>query len=1019
LDHRETAQALPPSDRARCDPWVVTSRHADPACFAQDESLFAVSNGALGVRGGLEEDDSPSHGCFLAGAWERTPIEYHERFPGFAAHTDTRIPVADGTRIHLRLGDTPVRLGDGDWQHFERALDLRSGCYRRQLGWRSPDGATLLIEAERIVSLDRPALLAIRFRVHSIDYTGPVTLESSISTVRNAAEQGDDPRIGTRIHGGLSTIDAAAGESLAYVLQRTAHSDIRVACVQRHAVVDESLHFRLANLAPHGVMQVFEGELSPGRSVVLEKYVAYAWTQPGGGDTDTELLAHATSELTEAHALGHGELLARQTNALAQLWQNADLAIDGDDATEQALRFNLFHVFQSSSRDGLGSTAAKGLTGEGYEGHYFWDAEVFMLPAMVAVAPHVARSMLMYRHGTLDRARAHARELNHARGALYAWRTISGDECSAYFPSGSAQYHINAAVAWAIRHYMDATGDEAFLRDAGAEMLFETARVWLDIGHFNPRRGGAFCIHDVTGPDEYTALVDNNHYTNRMAQRHLRDAAAVAHWLQDTAPDTHAELARRIGLEPFEIMQWQRAAELMYLAEDAELGIFPQDDTFLDKPRMPARNSSEGKHPLLLELHPLTIYRHQVCKQADTVLALMLAGDDVSLAAKRRNFEYYESVTVHDSTLSASTFGVMATEVGAMDKAWHYFQDTLRVDLDDLHGNAAHGLHMAAMAGSWLSLAWGYGGMRVIDGELHLHPKLPTAWRSYRFGISWRGAHLRVDVDGDGVRYTLTRGEAVSFRHAGEKACVRSGESVAMPHRHPLMKAPLRAVIFDLDGVIADTAVVHRAAWERLACEIGAPFDEDIAARMKGVDRRGSLDILLERAPQTYSEREKRALEERKNGYYVERIERFGPEQLLPGAREAVASARTAGLRIGLASASRNAPLLLERLGIAHLFDYIVDAARIERSKPDPEIFRVAAAGLGVPPEACLGVEDAAAGIESIHAAGMVAIGIGRREDLGEADIVLPGLIALRIADFVDNKNGATATVAEATNINA
>jgi len=1004
LDHRETAQVLPPHDRAPHDAWVVTRHTTDPAGFAQDESLFALSNGALGVRGGLEEGDSPSQGCFLAGAWERTPIEYHERFPGFAAHTDTRIPVADGTRIHLRLGDTPVRLGEGEWLHFERALDLRNGCYRRQLRWRSPEGATLLIEAERIVSLDRPALLAIRYRVHSVDYAGPVTLESSISTARNATEQGDDPRIGTRIDGGLSTIDAMACELQAHVLQRTAHSDIRVACMQQHAVVDDSLRFRLANLAPHGVMQVFEGELSPGQSVCLDKYVAYAWSQPGGHDTDAELIAHAAHELAQADRIGHGELLAHQACVLAQLWQNADLSIEGDDATEQALRFNLFHVFQSSSRDGQGSTAAKGLTGEGYEGHYFWDAEVFMLPAMVTLAPHVARSMLMYRHGTLERARAHARELNHARGALYAWRTISGDECSAYFPSGSAQYHINAAVAWAIRHYVDATGDEAFLRDAGAEMLFETARIWLDIGHFNPRRAGAFCIHGVTGPDEYTALVDNNHYTNRMAQRHLRDAAAVAHWLADDAPDAYAELSRRIGLEPFEIMQWQRAAELMYLAEDAELGIFPQDDTFLDKPRMPARNSGEGKRPLLLELHPLTIYRHQVCKQADTVLALMLAGDDVPLAAKRRNFDYYEGVTVHDSTLSASTFGVIAAEVGETAKAWRYFQDSLRVDLDDLHGNAAHGLHMAAMAGSWLSLAWGYGGMRVVDGELHLHPQLPHAWRSYRFGIAWRGAHLRVDVDTNGVRYTVARGDAVAFRHAGESIVLRHGESRVLAHGERSRNATLQAVIFDLDGVIADTAVVHRAAWERLANEIGAPFDEHIAERMKGVDRRGSLEILLEQSTHAYSEHEKRALEDRKNAYYIEQIERFGPEQLLPGARKAVESVRAAGLWVGLASASRNAPLLLERLGIHALFDHVVDASRITHSKPHPEIFLSAATGLGVAPEHCLGVEDAAAGVDSILAAGMRAVGVGDTTFLSRAEDILPGIDAFDIRRYLNTR---------------
>nr|WP_114240468.1 beta-phosphoglucomutase [Dyella sp. C9] len=994
---------MPPASRTPCDPWLLTHHDADPGSFAQDESLFALSNGTLGVRGGLEEDDSPSQTCFLAGAWERTPIEYHERFPGFAAHTDTRIPVADGTRIHLRLGDTPVCLREGQWLEFERALDLRNGSYRRRLRWRAPEGATLLIEAERVVSLDDPALLAIRYKVSSIDYTGPITLESSISTARSATGQGDDPRIGTRLDGGLATYDAGSADDHAYVLQQTTHSGIRVACAQQHASSDGSLQFRLANRAPHGVMQVYDGQLAPGTSVLLEKYVAYTSADATDATSDAELLDRALLSLDQAERQGHDTLRARQAQALQQFWQNAELAIEGDARTEQGLRFNLFHIFQSSSRDGRGSTAAKGLTGEGYEGHYFWDAEAFMLPALVTMAPELARSMLMYRYRTLERARIHARELNHARGALYAWRTISGDECSAYFPSGSAQYHINAAVAWAIRHYVDVSGDDAFLRDHGAEMLFETARTWLDIGHFNARRNGAFCIHDVTGPDEYTALVDNNHYTNRMARQHLRDAAQVARWMAEQAPDAYASLAQRIGLESFEIMQWQRAADLMYLGEDAQLGIFPQDDTFLDKPRLPPRKSGEGKRPLLLELHPLTIYRHQVCKQADTLLALMLAGADVDTAAKRRNFDYYEGVTVHDSTLSASTFSVIAAEVGHADKAWRYFQDTLRVDLDDLHGNAAHGVHMAAMAGSWLALSWGYGGLRVHDGRLTLAPTLPAAWRQYRFGVAWRGTHLRVEVGTQGVRYTLTRGDVLDFQHAGQPIHLRHGESrLRPPPITPTGNTALRAVIFDLDGVIADTAVVHRAAWQRLAGEIGAPFDEVIAERMKGVDRRGSLEILLERAPRSYTEEEKAALEAHKNQYYVEQIERFGPDQLLPGARTAVQSARDAGLRVGLASASRNAPLLLQRLGIAGLFDHVVDAAGITHSKPDPEIFLAAAAGLDVPPSACLGVEDAAAGVESIRAAGMRAVGIGEASVLSRANDVLPAIEAFDIHRYLD-----------------
>jgi beta-phosphoglucomutase len=978
------------------DPWQLVRRGHDRAGFAQDESLFALANGSLGVRGGLEEDDSPSQGCFLAGVWERSPIAYHERFTGYARATDTRVPVADASRIRLRLGDTPVRLDEGEWLALERRLDLRAGCYRRSLRWRAPGGGALEIVSERLVALDRPGLLAIRYRVRSLDYRGPIALESAIDTARAAVGQGDDPRIGAHLHGGLQLHDAHADAELAWVAQHTTHSGIRLVCAQTHRLTDPALSFRDAVRTPHGVMQNFVGQLAPGGEVVLEKFAAWAWSQPDAtSSVDPVLLSSVTKTLESAGHAGFPSLLAGQAGQLDALWRATDLAIDGAPEVEQALRFNLFQLFQSGSRDDHGSVAAKGLTGEGYEGHCFWDAEAFMLPVLATAAPELARHMLAWRHATLDRARAHARELNHARGALYPWRTIAGDECSAYFPGGSAQYHINADIAWAIRLYVDASGDQTFLRDMGAEMLCETARIWLQIGRFNPRRGGAFCIHEVTGPDEYSALVDNNHYTNRMAQRHLRDAAATVAWLAAKHPADHAALAQRIELADDEAAQWRRAADAMYLPVDAELGIFPQDDGFLDKPRLtPAQMGDPALRPLLLHWHPLTIYRHQVCKQADTVLALVMAGEDVDVAAKRRNLDYYEGVTVHDSTLSASSFAVLAAETGRGAQAYRYFLDTLRVDLDDSHGNAGHGLHMAAMAGSWLALSWGFGGLRVRDDQPALAPQLPAAWHGYRFGLRWRDAQLRIEVDTAGVRYTLLEGEALDFLHRGQPQHLRRGESRQLPH--PAAPA-LKAVIFDLDGVLADTAVLHRAAWQQLAAEIDAPFDEAIAERMKGVDRMGSLEILLERAPRRYSDAEKSELAERKNARYVELIGRLTPNNLLPGARAAVESVRRAGLMTALASASRNAPQLLERLGIAALFDYIVDAGRIARSKPDPEIFLAAAAGLGLAPADCLGVEDAAAGIASIHAAGMAAVGIGRAEALAEADVLLSNIAAFDI----------------------
>ncbi|MDC8016042.1 beta-phosphoglucomutase [Tahibacter soli] len=973
------------------DPWRLTQRALDAAHAARDESLFALANGTLGVRGGFEESPSATQGSFLAGAWERSPIHYHEKFAGFARATDTRVPVADGTSIRVRLGDEAFDTATGIVLAFERALDLARGRLERVVRWRSPRGATVELRALRVVPIDADALLCIRLELHSVDYAGPVTFDSALSGEREAPPQGDDPRIGAGADAGFAFAVLANDEARARVAQHAHRSGIAVVAEQRH-VPGHGVAFERAYAGAASAHQVYAGTLAPGASLVIEKFVAYACS---AFERPEPVDALATRALATLAAAGSFDAQASaQEAAFAAFWRDADIAIDGDAASEQALRFNLFHVFQSAGRHGRGSIAAKGLTGEGYEGHVFWDAETFVLPALAFTAPHLARSLLEFRHATLAGARAHAREMNHARGALYPWRTIGGDECSAHYPSGSAQYHINAAIAYAIRLYLDATDDTAFLADAGAEILFETARIWLDVGHFNPRRGGAFCIHEVTGPDEYSALADNNWYTNLMAREHLRHAASVACLLAEERPDVYAGLAARIALDADEPAQWRRAAEAMYLPYDERLAIHAQDDGFLDKPRWPA---SATQRPLLLHHHPMTIFRHQVCKQADVLLGLVLAGDGVDRATKRRDFDYYEGVTVHDSTLSASTFAIVAAQVGHADKAWRYFNDTLRVDLDDLHGNASHGAHMAAMAGSWLALAWGYAGLRVVGGSLAFEPALPDAWRGYRVGLVWKGRRIGVDVARDAVRYRLVDGEPLAFSHMGASRTLRVGADVEAG-RFP---QPFKALVFDLDGVIADTAVLHHAAWKRLAGEIGLSFDETIGERLKGVDRMGSLEIVLGDASARYTHDEKHALAERKNGYYVAAIAQLGPENLLPGAREALVAARAAGLKIALASASRSAGALVERFGLADFFDHVVDAASIARPKPDPEIFLAAARALGVAPGDCLGIEDAVAGVDAIRAAGMRALGVGDGAVLAHADAVIGGLTEFDVARFV------------------
>jgi len=800
--------------------WHFRQTHFDPQHSAGDETLFALANGALGVRGGFEEHPSLSDGTFLAAAFVHSEIHYHERLAGFARRTDTRVPVVEGKRIGIMLGDETVDLDTCEWLDFERHLDLRSGQLHRRLSIRTPAGQTIEIQARRLVPLNEPALLAIDFRVRSIDYTGPITLMSSLDSSRQAAAQSDDPRIGVGAKS-LTVNGSGVIGDIAWLAQSEPQRGFELVCGQHHNT--DTLTAEPAQTTDHHARQRFR----------LEKFVAYVH----GGDPIYHLPA-LTRQLHTAVDTGFAGFAAAQSTALNEFWQQANLSISGQPDTEQALRFNLFHLMQSAARNGIDGTAAKGLTGEGYEGHCFWDTEIFVLPVMVFTAPEIARAMLYYRYRTLDAARAHAREMNHDTGALYPWRTIAGGECSAHYPSGSAAYHINADIAFGIGLYLDATDDIDFLLEAGAEILFETARIWSQLGHFNPRKKGAFCIYEVTGPDEYTTLANNNFYTNRMAQQHLQRAAKVWRTLQNKYPDTLKILANKLQLTAAEVENWQHIAERMYLPWDENLGIYAQDDEFLDKPRWPY---PAHQRPLLLDYHPLTLNRYQICKQGDVVMALVLAGDNIELQQKRRCFDYYEAITTHDSTLSASTFGILASETGHAGKALDYFNANLRVDLDNLHHNTDHGVHMAALAGSWLGLTWGFAGLRIINGQLTFSPTLPASWPGYSFNLHWQGRIVHIEVNADGAHYQLQQGQSLDILHNAQTLTLPSNTRHPLATPHTSARAsfprPARALIFDLDGVLTDTANLHYQAWKQLADELDIPFDRQTNERLKGVDR--------------------------------------------------------------------------------------------------------------------------------------------------------------------------------------
>jgi alpha,alpha-trehalose phosphorylase len=446
-------------------------------------------------------------------------------------------------------------------------------------------------------------------------------------------------------------------------------------------------------------------------------------------------------------------------------WDRCDVQIDGDDALQQAVRFSLFHLAQASARADRTGVPAKGVTGLGYEGHYFWDTEIYVVPFLAYTSPHVARNLLRFRYLMLPKARERAAEVNQ-QGALFPWRTIDGNEASAYYQAGTAQYHINADVMHALKVYVQATGDEDLLKREGAEMLVETARLWADLG-FHRASERAFHIHGVTGPDEYTAMVNDNLFTNVMARFNLRYAADTVEWLRKEQPAEHDRLVATVGVTADEVAEWRRAADAMYIGYDEELGIHPQDDSFIDKEPWDFESTPPDTYPLLLHYHPLVIYRFQVLKQADVVMAMWLAGEHFTPEQKRRNFEYYDAITTGDSSLSPCVQAIIAAEVGEMDLAEQYLNQAAYIDLGDGWANTADGAHVAAMGGVWAALVYGFGGMRDHNGAMSFDPRMNGAWEALRFCLTWRGRQVEVEIRHETARFSLRSGEPMPIEVRG------------------------------------------------------------------------------------------------------------------------------------------------------------------------------------------------------------------------------------------------------------
>lgn len=754
--------------------WNISNPDLSQQALLNMESIFALGNGYLGVRGNFEEGYgerlSTIRGTYLNAFHDVIEIPYGEKLFAFPDTQQKLVNNIDAQTVLIYLGDEkePFRLDHGTITAHERRLHMDKGYSERIVQWKSPEGKEIKLTFRRLVSFAHRELFAIDVRMEPVNFNGQIRIVSTVNGKVKNYTNANDPRVGAGHAERMTVIDAGVKGSDAYVVDETMASKLRAACVTRHRLnADADIQLEA------GTGEVtFTAVLPLTGPIHFTKYNLYTDSLRHGQD----MLERGIQLQEELKDTSFEDLLAEQGEYLNDYWKSADVVIQNDDQLQEGIRFNLFQLLQSAGRDKHSNYfPTKGLSGEGYEGHYFWDTEIYMFPVFLMTQPDIARQLLLYRYSTLEQARDRAREMGHRQGALFPWRTISGTECSSFFPSGTAQYHISADIAYSYIQYYLAEQDRDFLLSYGAEVLIETARLWADIGHYY---NGAFHIDEVTGPDEYTCCVNNNYYTNVMAKHNLKWAAKSCAILESYDAQGFKSLCDRLGVTADEISAWAKAADAMLLPYDEALGINPQDDTFLRKAVWDFENTPEDKYPLLLNYHPLTIYRYQVCKQADTVLAHFLLEDEQSLETIQRSYDYYEGITTHDSSLSSCIFSIMASKIGNMDKAYEYFIETARLDLDNTHGNTKDGLHMANMGGTWMSIVYGFAGMRLKESGLSLSPAIPKDWEKYAFRLNFRGRLIGVSIEKDGVTLEIVEGESIEIKLYDEAVTLEAGKPV-------------------------------------------------------------------------------------------------------------------------------------------------------------------------------------------------------------------------------------------------
>ncbi|PKM96245.1 MAG: family 65 glycosyl hydrolase [Firmicutes bacterium HGW-Firmicutes-1] len=708
-----------------------------------NESIFAIGNGYLGVRGNFEEgylDELPTiRGTYINAFHDVVDITYAEKAYGFPDTMQKLLNIIDSQGLIIELEDGEIVSPlTGKITNYTRTLDMKKGYVTRSFTYFNQKNEALKISYKRMVSFKQLELFVIHLEIEPISYLGEVMIKSNLNgDVYNYTDK-DDPRVASG-HSKLLNIVSTSIEDHLSIQVKTSHSGLSCSCVSTLIGSRGKEDCQIVKFTnSKQVEEVHKFKLNEKTS--FTKYTIY-----------TDSLRHqnpleeSNELLTKVKEFSFEYWIEEQTKYLADFWKSTYIDVKGEKSIQEGLQFNIFQLLQSVGKDKYSNISAKGLTGEGYEGHYFWDTEILIFPVFLLTNPEIAKNLLMYRYNILEQAKERAMIMGHKRGALFPWRTISGTECSGYFPAGTAQYHISGDIAYAFISYYLATNDIQFMRDFGAEVLFETARLWVDMGH---QKGEHFYIDSVTGPDEYTAIVNNNYYTNTIAKYNLYWANKIYIELMDCFGEVATtDLLTKLDVAVLEIQRFKEISDIMYLPYDEQLDINPQDDSFLNKKVWDFSGTKKEQYPLLMNFHPLTIYRHQVLKQADTILAHLMLEDYTKESTIKNSYDYYEKITTHDSSLSYCVSSMVACKLGYEKEAYQYFMETARLDLDNTHNNTKDGLHMANMGGSFMGIVYGFAGLRIKEEGISFNPILSDEWEGYQFNIKYLGRVIHIEVN--------------------------------------------------------------------------------------------------------------------------------------------------------------------------------------------------------------------------------------------------------------------------------